>query len=111
MSATLRFHLDENLASEIAAGLKRRLLDCTTTSEVGLCGASDDEQLAFAMREKRVIVTADKDFLRIASRRSDHCGIAFCHRDQHFGHLIRQLEIMASSVSQEEMQGVIRFFN
>ena len=38
MTGKIRFHLDENIDSAIADGLRRR----------GVIGASDDEHLAFA---------------------------------------------------------------
>ena len=48
MSEAIRFHLDENVDGAIAEGLRRRSIDVTTTPDVGLIGASDEEQVAFA---------------------------------------------------------------
>ena len=47
MPRTIRFHLDENCATAIAEGLRRRGVDVTTTPEAGLLGSGDDEQLAY----------------------------------------------------------------
>ena len=55
MADVIRFHLDENVNPVIAAGLSNRGIDVTTSQEVGLLGASDLEQLAYAIREGRVI--------------------------------------------------------
>jgi hypothetical protein len=41
MPRTIRFHLDENCSHAIAAGLRRRGIDVTTTPEAGLLGAGD----------------------------------------------------------------------
>jgi predicted nuclease of predicted toxin-antitoxin system len=60
----MRFHLDEHVAHAIAAGLRRRGIDVTTTVDAGLLSAPDEEHLAFAKRDARVIVTQDSDFLR-----------------------------------------------
>ena len=57
MSNRIKFHLDENVSNAIADGLKRRGIDVTTTPEIGLISASDEEQVAFALTEKRVIFT------------------------------------------------------
>ncbi|MEG3849128.1 DUF5615 family PIN-like protein [Microcoleus sp. herbarium19] len=65
MTEKVRFHLDESVESAIADGLRRRSIDVTTTPEVGLLGASDEEQVAFALVQGRVIFTYDADFLRI----------------------------------------------
>ena len=39
MSEQIKFHLDENVSSAIADGLRRRGINATTTAEVGLIGA------------------------------------------------------------------------
>src|SRR6266498_1811198 len=67
MPRTIRFHLDENVDPRIAAGLRLHGIDVTTTSEAGLLAASDLEQLDYIVREGRVIITQDTDFLRLAS--------------------------------------------
>ena len=60
MSGRIKFHLDENVSNAIAEGLRRRGIDVTTTPEMSLIGASDEEQVAFAVREQRVIFTQDE---------------------------------------------------
>jgi predicted nuclease of predicted toxin-antitoxin system len=77
MARTLRFHLDENGDPRIAAGLRLHGIDVTTTPEAGLLGKSDEEQLAFALAEGRVIITRDTDFLRIAASGTEHPGVVF----------------------------------
>jgi predicted nuclease of predicted toxin-antitoxin system len=75
MARTIRFHLDENGHRAIADGLRRRGVDVTTTPEVGLLSASDDEQLAHAWPNGRVILTQDRDFLRLHAAGAPHPGI------------------------------------
>jgi hypothetical protein len=48
MPRTIRFHLDEHVATAVADGLRRLGIDVTTTSEVGLRGVNDQAQLAYA---------------------------------------------------------------
>jgi predicted nuclease of predicted toxin-antitoxin system len=81
MSRTIRFHLDENCPHAIADGLRRRGIDVTTTPEVGLMGATDEQQAAHALVEGRVIVTQDKDFLRINAAGIPHAGIAYSRQE------------------------------
>jgi predicted nuclease of predicted toxin-antitoxin system len=68
----MRFHLDEHVAHAIADGLRRRGIDVTTTADAALLSASDDEHMAFAKRDGRVIVTQDTDFLRNAANDTTH---------------------------------------
>jgi hypothetical protein len=51
MPRTIRFHLGENCSHAIAAGLRRRGIDVTTTSDVALLGAIDEDQLAYCLAE------------------------------------------------------------
>ena len=55
----IKFHLDENVSNAIANGLRMRGIDVTTSPEKRLIGASDEQQLAYALSERRVIFTFD----------------------------------------------------
>lgn len=78
--ATMRFHLDEHVPHAIAEGLRRRGIDVTTTVDAGLRGAVDDVHLAYAVEQRRVIVTNDPDFLVLAQQDLPHMGIAIATR-------------------------------
>jgi len=58
-----RFHLDESVDPVVAEVLRDRGLNILTASEVGLRGHSDEDQLAAAKREDRILLTHDEDFL------------------------------------------------
>ena len=73
----LRLHLDENVDHAVAQGLRLRGMDVTTTTDANLIGATDDQQLSFALRENRVIFTQDQDFLRHHQAGSEHAGIVY----------------------------------
>jgi predicted nuclease of predicted toxin-antitoxin system len=74
----LKFHLDEHVAHAIADGLRSHGIDVTTAAEVGLLGADDEDHIAFALQEVRVIFTNDRDFLAIAASGEPHAGITHC---------------------------------
>ena len=71
MAERIRFHFDEHMDPDIAAALRRHGIDATTTIEAGLRTASDDSQLEYARAQRRVIVTDDADFLRLAGHVGD----------------------------------------
>ena len=73
----IRYHLDEHIDSAVAAGLRLRGVDVTTTIEQGLDGASDSRQMEFARGQGRVLVTCDSDFLALANSGVPHAGIVF----------------------------------
>ena len=110
MPERIRFHLDENVDPIIAGALRRHGIDVTTTVEAGLRTASDKEHLQFARQERRVIVTHDDDFLRMASKDQEHPGIAYCHLEARtIGEIIRSLILIYEVLSPEEMKGHIEY--
>jgi predicted nuclease of predicted toxin-antitoxin system len=106
----LRFHLDENVDDAIAVGLRSRGIDTTTTEVAGINGASDEEQLAFALREMRVIVTYDDDLLALHGQGVQHAGIAFSTlRTRTIGQIILKLAALSRHFDPPEMSGRIEF--
>jgi predicted nuclease of predicted toxin-antitoxin system len=104
----MRFHLDESVTLKIGRGMRLQALDVTTSQEVGLLGASDEIQFEFAQREKRVLLTQDSDFLRIASRSMDHHGVIFfSSRHISIGSVI--LEAVALEHSDESIRGIVKY--
>ena len=100
----IRFHLDENVDQALAQALIRRGIDVTVSALVSLTGASDEEQIAFAFHEGRVIVTHDADFLRLASQGVIHSGIAYCHfGDRTIGEMLRSLLLLSELYGPEFM--------
>ncbi|MGA9381383.1 MAG: DUF5615 family PIN-like protein [Phormidium sp.] len=110
MSITIRFHLDENVSNSIADSLRRRGIDVTTTPEVGLISAPDEEQLAFAISQERVIFTQDADFLRLNQAGANHNGIAFCRKNtRSIGEIINGLVLIWECLEPEEMCDRVEF--
>jgi hypothetical protein len=106
----LRFHLDESVDPSIAVGLRQRGIDVTTAGDVQLLGASDRAHLGFALAQRRVLVTHDRDFLRIAASGADHAGIAYCPPAYRtIGQIVIRLADLCRHRSEEQMQGVVEF--
>jgi predicted nuclease of predicted toxin-antitoxin system len=106
----IRFHLDENVAAALAAALRLRNIDVTTTNDARLAGASDHAQLSFAEAAGRVIVTQDDDFLRLHAAVVGHAGIVFClteHRN--IGKLVRGLTLIHDVLLPEEMHSRVEY--
>lgn len=106
----IRFHLDEHVDHEIAMGLRNRGIDVTTTTDAGLLQASDEDHLAFALRENRVIFTNDHDFLRLHSQGVEHAGIAYCARgSRSTKEVIRYLSLMNDCLADEDVKGQVEY--
>jgi predicted nuclease of predicted toxin-antitoxin system len=110
MAEKIRFHLDENVDGSIADGLSRRNIDVTVTPDVGLLGASDEEQLAFALFHSRVIFTHDADFLRLHRQGVEHAGIVYCHQGRKtIGEIVRSLVRIWELQTSESMYKHVEF--
>ena len=106
----MRFHLDEHVNHAIARGLKRREIDVTTSTDAGLISASDSQQIAYGLREGRVIFTQDDDFLVIASQTDDHAGVVFVKSGSpSIGEIVRFLSLLNDCSTNEDMRGRVEY--
>jgi uncharacterized protein with PIN domain len=106
----IRFHLDENVISVIAIGLRRLGIDVTTTPEQSMLSVSDEEQLAFALSQGRVIFTQDDDFLTLHQSGVNHAGIAYCKQGTRtIGEIINYLSLMDKVFDAVDMQRRVEF--
>ena len=107
MPQTIKFHLDENVNPAIARALRIRGISVTTTPEVGLIEADDEEQVEFAKTEGRVVFTHDDDFLRIEI---DHAGVVYCGQGRRtIGEIIQWLILMWETLDTEDMENKVEF--
>jgi len=91
----MRLYLDEHVPPVLGTLLGEHGIDCLSTQAAGNLGLSDDEQLAFASREQRTILTFDrKDFLQLAALWQEtsrtHAGILLS-REVPLPELLRRL--------------------
>jgi predicted nuclease of predicted toxin-antitoxin system len=106
----MRFHLDEHVADAIAKGLRQRGIDVTTTADANLLDAEDDEHVAYALSEDRVVVTQDADFLRLHGDQQVHAGIVyFPQRTRTIGEVIAHLALMHDCMEEGEMRGKVEY--
>ncbi|MBN2383645.1 DUF5615 family PIN-like protein [bacterium] len=74
-----------------------------------MIGSSDREQLAFATKNNRVIITRDHDFLRLDSQGIKHCGIVYANPKTSIGELIRGIMLIATILDPDSMNNHIEF--
>lgn len=74
-----------------------------------MLGASDEEHLAFAFAEGRVIFTQDADFLRLAAVGHEHAGIVYARQGTSVGDIIQGLMLIVQVLDAEEMKGKIEY--
>ena len=110
MTEKIRFHLDENIRIEIALGLRRFGVDVTTSGDVSLLGADDNNQLFYATEQGRILVTHDRDFLVMHAVDCEHAGIAYCHSKKHdIGAMLRALVLLWTNRAPKDMHGRVAY--
>ena len=109
----LTLYLDENVDVSLAAGLQRRGIDVVTARERGKLGASDEEHLALASAEGRLLVSHDiADFARLhqqwVAAGRQHAGVAVSNMVAP-GTLLRRFLHLCKRVSTVEANGQLIF--
>ena len=62
----MKYYLDEDLSPKIAELLRKQGVDCISAHEIEMIQVSDLEQLMLAGRQKRCLVTKNRDdFIRL----------------------------------------------
>lgn len=107
--AEVIFYTDEHVAKAIALGLRRRGANVETVVDAGLLGASDDVHLAHALAQRRVVITQDADFLRLAASGAAHAGLIYAHQNTAVGQIIRGAINVRQSMTAEDMLGRVDF--
>ena len=110
-----KLHLNEHLSPRLAEQLRIYGFDVTSTWELGMVEADDDEQLAYAASNQRAVVTFNhKDF---AARHSqylaesrEHWGIVLS-TEETVDVLRRRLLRLLNTLSAEELKNQIRWLN
>jgi predicted nuclease of predicted toxin-antitoxin system len=105
----VRFYLDEHVPRAVARGVLQRGGDVVTVQEAGLRGAADAEQLAYAARVGRVIVTQDADFLALHATGTPHRGIVYAAPRLSVGEIIRGLMLIRDLLTAEAMVEHLEF--
>jgi predicted nuclease of predicted toxin-antitoxin system len=110
MGQTIRFYVDEHISKAIVRGLRQRGVDVETLAEANMLGRTDEEHIAFARQEARVIFTQDDDFLRLHAAGGRHAGIVYTTQQKSIGEIIRGLILIYQILDAEDMQGHVEFF-
>jgi len=108
--ASIRFQLDEHVSPAVAQALRQHGIDVVTSAEAGLLGAPDTLQLDHALRTGHVVVTLDRDFLRLDHEGHPHAGIAFFPRGSRaIGHIVESLDTVFGVMEPSDMSQRVEY--
>ena len=81
-----------------------------TTTEAGLLGATDMDQLSASRAAGRVLVTHDRNFLRLHREGAEHSGIAYCDQgNRTVGQMVAALVLIYEILDASEMVGRVEY--
>jgi hypothetical protein len=81
-----------------------------TTQDAGNCGLPDEDQLAFARAQERVMVTFDPDYLVLHRSGSPHAGVAWCPEQKYrVGLLVQMLELLHGIADRDSMRNHLEY--
>lgn len=109
MGRKIRVYTDEHVAKAVVKGLRQRGVDVLTVAEASTLGASDEEHLARARAEDRVLFTQDVDFLRLHAAGIEHAGIVYAPPEMSIGEIIRGLMVIIQVLETEDITRHIEF--
>jgi predicted nuclease of predicted toxin-antitoxin system len=101
--------MDERVPTAVTEGLRRRGVDVLTVQEANLRSASDNEQLAFARDQERVVFTQDADLLRLHAVGARHAGVVYTHQHIPVGEIIRGLMLIFEVLEPADMVDRVEF--
>ena len=109
MPEQIRFYMDEHVPAAVTQGLRRRGVEALTVQEAGLRSATDEEQLAFALAQGRVIFTQDADFPRLHAAGVHHAGIVYASQQTPIGAVIRGLMLIVEVLEPDDMMDHLEY--
>lgn len=106
----MKCYLDEDLSPTIAAALRSKGIDAISAHEAGNLQVSDREQLVYAAREGRCLVTRNaRHYVVLAreaiQRQEPHAGILVCS-PRHTGAEIRAIAHALARVAKTHPKGL-----
>lgn len=113
MKLFIELYLDEDVSVLLAKLLRARGFKVITTQDAKMLGASDKEQLEYAVRKEKVLLTHNrshfeklrKEYLR---ENKEHYGIIIATRQNEYITLKRLLKIL-DNISADEMKNQLRY--
>ncbi|MDJ1172737.1 DUF5615 family PIN-like protein [Roseofilum capinflatum] len=112
-SVFIRLYLDEDVNILVSDLLKARGFDALTVRDAGQLQASDKEQLAYAVSQKRALVTHNRgDFEELIQMYFDteqrHCGVILAVRRPP-QEIAQRLLAILNHVTADEMENQVRY--
>lgn len=110
---TIHLYFDEDVSAGVVENLRTRGFDVLSARDAGTLGRSDDEQMLYAVSQRRAIVTPnrvdfEKQHRKFLESGLKHYGVIIAKRRRDTEVVAKLLELL-DSVAAEEMQNQLRY--
>ena len=113
--STLYIHLyfDEDVSVGIVENLRTRGFDVLSARDAGALGRSDDEQMLYAVSQRRAVVTHnrvdfEKQHIKLLENGMHHYGVIVAKRRKD-AEVVNKMLALLDAVTAEEMKNQLRF--
>lgn len=112
---SIRLYLDRDVTKKLAVDLRNRRFDALSTQEAKMDRASDREQLEFAARQQRAILTYNiSDYASLhrewKGAGKEHWGIIISEQFpvKRYGELLKRTLRLLDALTADELRGTLR---
>jgi predicted nuclease of predicted toxin-antitoxin system len=105
----IKYLFDEHVPAAVTSGLRSRGVDVLTAQESVVRAATDEDVLALATTQGRVIFTQDADFLRLHAAGRTHAGIVYAHQQTQIGDIVRGRVLIYQVLEPRDMRDHVEF--
>lgn len=104
---SLKFFADENIPYTIVSQLNNIGIDTESVRSQSLKGAGDKEIIRYCIKNGRILITMDRDFVSGLEKEYNHCGILKFKSLYSVGRMIKDVQKVNSSLSKQEMNNTV----
>lgn len=102
----ISFYFDEMMKEDVAKALVENGVAVVMAKNIGMVQKKDEEHLLYAHEHQLVLVTLDRKFAGLTSKRQDHSGlICWTPEFQDPGHMLSVFITFAKEYTTEQVAG------
>lgn len=113
--STIKLYLNEDIHIKLVKALRLRNIDVFSTQEYGKITSSDEEQLEFATKQQRTILTFNReDYIKLhldwMKKGKNHYGIIISQQIP-IGELLKRTLKLCNTLSSEDMRDRLEYLS
>lgn len=104
----IKVYAHENIERSIIFSLEQKGFDITSVNRENMRGLSDKDQFDFAVKNERVVLTRDSDFLKICEGR-EHPGVLYIPKRRKRKEIVKRVVRILELLDSDDLEDQILF--